>query len=299
MAILHFYLGQSGRAAVLDGQKRMTTRVKAAVEAAGWTVTLCPAEELPLIPLRKGYHLVLNEKVSSDRCLTLRRVGWEPFWRIERTNDRWEWEIAGQDFDPSQMNPTRGGQFVQHWGKQLFGDRPITTGGGIFVPLQGKLTQRRHFQAASPLDMLRAVAARWPDRQITTTLHPAEVYSKHEREALAGLAGLMPNLRVEEDGSEAALRACDAVVTENSTMALKAYVAQKPVMLWARIDFHHIAASVARDGRAAAFAAMEAGMKPKFGQYLLWYFRENCLRTWDDAVEGAIRARLRAVGWPI
>ena len=80
---MYFYLGQGGRKAVLEGQKRMTTRVKAAVEAAGWTVEMRPAEERDLIPGRTGFHLVLNEEVPADHCLTLRRVGWEPFWRIE------------------------------------------------------------------------------------------------------------------------------------------------------------------------------------------------------------------------
>ncbi len=299
MTIMYFYLGQGGRKAVLEGQKRMTTRVKAAVEAAGWTVEMRPAEERDLIPGRTGFHLVLNEEVPADHCLTLRRVGWEPFWRIERTNDRWDWEIADLAFDPSSQDLAKAARFVDHWRRQLFEGRPLTTGGGVFVPLQGKLTQRRHFQAASPIEMLRRVAARWPDRAVTATLHPAEVYSDAERDALAQMAHEIPNLRVQTEGSEAALRACDLVVTENSTMALKAYIAEKPVMLWARIDFHHIAASVPRLGQEAAFALVEAQLAPDYARYLLWYFRDHCLRSWDGAAEEAIRARLRALDWPI
>ncbi len=299
MSVLHFYLGEGGRAAVLGGQKRMTTHVKAALEAAGWTVRLCPAEARALIPAQGGFHLVVNEPVPSDNCLTLRRAGWEPFWRIERTNDRWDWEIAEAVFDPARWGHTDAERFMGHWRKQLFGARLLTTGGGVFVPLQGKLTQRRHFQSASPIEMLRAVAVRWPDRTVIATLHPGETYTGEERAVLQALCAALPNLRLSEGGSEAVLRGCDLVVTENSSMALKAYVAQKPVMLWARMDFHHIAASVPRHGQAAAFAMVEAGMQPDYGRYLWWYFRENCLRTWDDGVQGTIRERLRALGWPL
>jgi hypothetical protein len=303
MSILHFYLGEGGRAAVFQGQARMTTRVAAAVTAAGWQVKLCPAEERATIPARSGihggFHLVLNEPVPSPNCLTLRRVGWEPFWRIEQTNDRWDWQIAAQSFDPAAQSQTRAEQFLGYWSKQLFGQAKATKGGGIFVPLQGKLCEQRHFQAASPLEMVEAVARRWPERAVRLTLHPREVYPEKDRAALTALLARLPNAELSTTGSDALLLACDLLVTQNSTMALRGYVAQKPAMLWARIDFHHIAASVPRDGLRAAFATAEAGTRPDFGRYLNWYFRENCLRSWDDAVEDAIRARLRAHGWPI
>ncbi len=299
MSILHFYLGESGRAAVLQGQDRMTTRIAAAVRSAGWQVQLCTAEKRAFIPDRPGHHLVLNEAVPSANCLTLRRVGWEPFWRIERTNDRWDWEIAGQSFDAGAVDARRAEQFLANWRKRLFGTAPITQGGGVFVPLQGKLTEQRHFQAASPLQMLEATARHWPERAVTVTLHPRETYTVEDRQALAKLASALPNVRVAEGDSDAILLGCDLVVTQNSTMALRGYVAQKPAMLWARIDFHHIAASVPQIGAQAAFVAMETGTLPDFGRYLYWYFRENCLRSWDEGVEPAIRGRLRALGWPI
>jgi hypothetical protein len=299
MAILQFYLGEGGRKAVLEGQNRITTRVASAVKAAGWEVRLCPSEERPLIPGRAGYHLVSNEEVPSANCMTLRRVGWDPFWRIERTNDRWNWQIAGQDFGPSGADTSRSAQFLGYWGKQLFGKAAATSGGGVFVPLQGKLTQQRHFQAASPLQMLEAVAKRWPDRAIQVTLHPREDYSATELASLDQMIADLPNVSLARVGSDALLLACDLVVTQNSTMALRGYVAQKPAMIWARIDFHHIAASVPRDGIEAAFAAVEAGPLPDFGSYLLWYFRENCLRSWDKDVEAAIRDRLRTLDWPL
>lgn len=304
MAVLHLYLGESGRAAVLAGQARITTRVKAAVEAAGWQVVLCADEERSEIPGREGYHLVVNHPVPSDNCLTLRRVGWEPFWRIERTNDRWDWQAAGETFDPETIEAKKGQQFVKHWGPKLFDGQTPGAGGGVFVPLQGKLTEKRHFQAVSPLDMVRAVARRWTKRRISLTLHPGEDYAPDEMEALGRLVEQTPNVRLATGGSDAELLGCDLVVTQNSSMALKGFVAGKPALLWARIDFHHIAGSVPRDGREAAFKAAEAAMAgtagtPEFGRYLVWYLKMRCLRSWDTQVEPAICARLRDLGWPI
>ena len=90
--------------------------------------------------------------------------------------------------------------------------------------------------------------------------------------------------------------ACDLVVTQNSTVALKGYLVDKPAMLWARIDWHHVAASVPRDGRDRAFA--EAGRPRDHARYLFWYLRRQSLFAWEDNSR-AIRWRLRALGWPV
>lgn len=300
MAVLNLYLGEGGRAAVLSGEPRITTHLKAAVEARGWKVQLRAVEERPLIPFRPGYHMVQNDEVPSDRCLTLRRVGWEPFWRIERTNDRWDWEIAAQIFDPETIDPARAERFMAHWQGRLFGEAPVRAGGGVLVALQGRLLAQRHFQSASPLEMLRRVAARWPDRPVSAHLHPRETYHPEEERALADLQAELPNIRIEQGTTTEALLGCDLVVTENSSVALRAYVARKPVMLWARIDFHHIAASVPQLGQEPAFARLEDGSQaPDFARYLYWYFRENCLRSWNEGIAEAIWQRLRKLGWPI
>ena len=299
MSVLNFYLGAGGRAAVEAGMPRMTTRIIRAVQGAGWQVNLCADEERELIPQRSGFHMVVNQAVPSDNCLVLRRTGWEPFWRIEVTNDRWDWDAAAQSFDAGLIEARRGPQFLNFWRKQVFPHQTVTRGGGVFVPLQGKLTQRRHFQSASPLDMLEQVAARWKDTPIAATLHPAEVYSEAELEALDALSRRYPNLKLPGGESDKHLLACDLVVTENSSMALKGYLVEKPAMLWARIDFHHIAASVPRDGQEQAFRAVEAGGRVEFGRYLYWYFRQNALSLWDKSVDEAILRRLSLLGWPI
>jgi hypothetical protein len=91
------------------------------------------------------------------------------------------------------------------------------------------------------------------------------------------------------------LASCDYVVTENSSLALTGFFAQKPAVLFARIDFHHIAASAPRTG----LAAFDAKPEPPFAAYLHWFFKQNAITSWaDDAVE-QIRARFRDHGWPM
>lgn len=269
----------------------MVTRVVEAVEAAGWEVKLLPDEARDEIDGRDGYHLVVNQPVTGPNCLTLRKCHIEPFWRIEATNDRWDWQIAGQSFDAERVDQRRASQFQSYWRGRLFKDQKITGGGGIFVPLQGKLFQKRHFQATSPIEMLRSIASFWPDRPITATLHPGEVYTEEERAAVQAVVTLsnQPSLDL--------LAGCDLVVTQNSGMALKGYFADKPAVLFARMDFHHIAASVPRDGLQMALVNAEAAQP--FAAYLHWFLKENALLFWAEDVHNRIRARLLDHGWPI
>lgn len=88
------------------------------------------------------------------------------------------------------------------------------------------------------------------------------------------------------------LGAADLIVTQNSTVALKGLLLNKPAMLWARIDWHHVCASVPRDGLTWDIP------RPDGLRYLFWYLRRQSLCAWEDNPK-AIRNRLRALGWPL
>ena len=309
MPVLHLYLNPWTLQGLTEGRRSMPGAVKRVVEAAGWTVALHPEADRPQAS-RLGdfhkpdvhmpdFHMVMNQPVEAPHTLTLRISGWEPFWRIEPTNDRWDWDLANLHFTPEKVGARNDRSFVSFWRRRLFADLPVQNGGGIFVPLQGKLLQHRHFQSASPIVMLQSVLTRWPDRSVKASLHPREIYSAAERIALADLARTHTNLILVEAGSDPILAACDLVVTENSTMALKGYLLEKPAMLWARMDFHHIAASVPRLGRDAAFAQAEAQETPDFARYLYWYFRNHALLVWDANLDAQIARRLKTLGWPL
>ncbi|MEO5613818.1 MAG: hypothetical protein ABIR04_02680, partial [Cypionkella sp.] len=229
--VLNFYLDENKRARAEAGIG-IFGAVVGVVRAAGWAVRYGGHADTVA---GDGYHLVYNRAVEGRFCLSLRRCYLDKFYRIEATNDRWDWEVAGLPFS------VESGQawFQRHWRERLFRGLVVARGGYIFMPLQGKLLQRRHFQAASPIEMIRATLAADPVRRIVATLHPREVYSDAELEALRGLE------RFElVQGSLPVLAGCEYVVTENSSMALTGFFANKPAVLFAQIDFHHIAASV-------------------------------------------------------
>lgn len=274
----------------------MPAKVQEAVTAAGWTVELHhedKAEELADAP---GFHLVHNRPVTGPRCLVLRRVAVDPFWRIEDSNDRWHWQVAQMPFVPNPQDESLARGFMNRWREKLFPDVQISRRPFTFVPLQGKLTQRRHFQSMSPLQMIETVAKNDPRRPVIASLHPRESYSDEELAALDALSRRHPQVQLSQLGSTELLASCDRVVAQNSTTALLGYFLAKPAILFAEIDFHHIAASVQRDGIKAAFRRQPT---PPFADYLFWYFKRNSIVFWADDAVTAIQARLRDHLWPI
>ena len=281
---LSFYLDDSRRAKAEAGLG-IFGAVAAVVQAAGWQLHYRgPEAEIA----GEGYHLVYNRATEGPFCFSLRRCYLEKFYRIEASNDRWNWEVAELPFPDGP----RHGWFQRYWREQLFQGHTISNGGYIFMPLQGKLLQRRHFQSAAPIEMIKATLAADPQRRIVASLHPRESYSAAELEALQGIE------RFElVTGSLPWLAGCDYVVTENSAMALTGLFADKPAVLFARTDFHHCTASVPHLGVARAFAAVD---RPQpYAAYLHWFFKQQALDAWGDGRREQMAARLRAHGWPL
>lgn len=297
--ILHFHLDAHLRRRHGAGEGGMLNQVTEAIEAVGWQTNLVALEDSHGRAEAPGYHLVLNLPVRGLNCLSLRKTYRDPFWKIEETNDRWDYEIAGMAFDPKTITSGFNG-FMGHWRPRFLGDTPAVEGLGpfVFVPLQGKLTERRHFQAMSPIDMIRATLRQDPSRRVIATLHPRETYSPAEREALEQIAREESHFALMAGDSLGFVKACDYIVTENSSVAVTGYFAGKPAVLFARIDFHHIAGSVPLQGLEAAFARLR-GPAPDFARYLYWLLELNAIRTWDKAAQERIRARFRHFGWPV
>ena len=295
---LRIYLEGEALPRARAGTHNFFRRLKEAVEGQGWRVTV---EESTLAsrlaaPGRDGYALYRMEEPTHARALTCRRCDVGAFWNIETSAKRWEWPVAQDPFDPETVDPEDAARFVRNWRKSLYssGISPADEG-FVFVPLQGRLIERRSFQAMSPLAMIEEVLARI-DLPVLATLHPNESYSAEELAALDRLAAGHPRLTVQRGGSMAALRQCSLVVTENSSMAFEGFFLEKPAILFAEVDFHHIAASVPRDGIAAAFAPRP---RPDFARYLYWFLKERAINAGRPECEAQILAALRCHGWPI
>jgi hypothetical protein len=84
----------------------------------------------------------------------------------------------------------------------------------------------------------------------------------------------------------------------NSSVAFAGYFLKKPSVLFAGIDFHHIAANVGVLGVDGAFEAVR-GMKPPYPQYLWWFLQQMSVNAGRPDAEDKIRARLAGLGWPV
>lgn len=285
-----------------EGRHNFFNRVMAAVRGQGWQVELRPdalRERLLAAPV-PGYGLSLMEEPPAGRGLVCRRTYVGAFWHIERSTKRWEWPVAKAEFRPDEIDPDLARNFAARWRQRLFkgaADTPRRAG-FVFVPLQGLLLERRSFQSLSPLDMLEATLEQMPDSPILATLHPKETYSSVEMRALEALAERHPRFRLAAGGATEALAACDLVVTENSAVAFNGYFFGKPAVLFAEIDFHHIAASVPRLGVVEAFRAAREAV-PAYDRYLWWFLADQAIAAGSPQAEAQILAAMRRGGWPI
>ena len=227
--------------------------------------------------------------------LTFRRVYHYPFWQIDQTDQRWDWDVARSEFPVDQIAPKEAQRFYSFWQKRLFGDVTANAGGFVYMPLQGRLTEHRSFQKCSPLDMIHRTRAAWPDKRIIATLHPKEVYSDPEIAALEAIADRDPLLEVRMGEMERLLSACDCVVTQNSSAAFNGYFFGKPAILFARIDFHHIALP----GDDPESFQRIADHRPDYAKYIWWFWQDQSINAGHPSAQAKIAARLARFGWPI
>ena len=146
--------------------------------------------------------------------------------------------------------------------------------------------------------MLHAALAQAPERRIVATFHPKESYTDAERQAIYDLADANPRLSIKTGGMDRLLPACDYVVTQNSSVAFNAMFFDKPMILFARSDFHHLALNVASLGIEGAFARAEAPA-PNYSTYLWWFWQRMSINAGRPEAEDQIVASLRRAGWPL
>jgi hypothetical protein len=292
---LHIYLHEPLRSRAEAGEINFFNKMAAALP--GWTLRYHEDTEAQRLaaPLR-GYGLFHMQEPPVSTILCLRRAYHYPFWRIEATNERWHFDVAKAAFDPADVPMDQAERFFTRWRPKIFRDGPTSRDGFVFMPLQGRLQLHRSFQSQSPIDMIRTVLALWPDRPIKATLHPKEEYSDEDHRILARIEAESPAFQLIQGDAKDLLATCDLVVTQNSSVALTGYFAQKPAILFAGADFHHIAASVWRDGPAAV---RQVPTDPDFIAYLWWFFQRQSINAGAADAEERIRERLARHGFPV
>jgi hypothetical protein len=296
-----FYLDDSLRSSAEAGTHNFIGKVEKQLKSAGFEVEFRANSSAARLAsaLRPGYAMFHMDQPTHARALTMRRVYHYPFWQIEPTTERWDWHVARTVFDPESVDPVEAQKFKSFWRKRLFSDMAEPTREGfVYLPLQGRLTERRSFQSASPVEMVQAALTQEPERRVVATFHPRESYTDAERQAIYDLADAHPRLSIKTGGMDRLLSACDYVVTQNSSVAFNAMFFDKPMILFARSDFHHLALNVSTLGIETAFARAE-DPAPDYAPYLWWFWQRMSINAGRPEAEDQISASLRRGGWPL
>ena len=296
-----FYLHPKLRRQARAGKHNFISRMGRVLADAGMTIAFDDDSQIARLRARKrpGYGLFLMQEPVNDRSLTFRRTYIYPFWHIEKQAKRWLWPVAQLSFDASTVDPRPARNFQRFWRKRLFPEIGRSARMGfVYVPLQGQLLTRRSFQECSPIQMLEAVLKHETRRDVVVTLHPNEFYPLEEKEALDALIASDSRLSLQESGDTALLRDCDYIVTQNSGVGFQGFFFDKPLILFAETDFHHIALNVSKTGVAEAFAAVP-DYSPDCAAYLYWFLQEQAINAGRDRCQETIQSVFQYHGWPV
>lgn len=296
--VIHIYLPDPMRRDAVAGQVNIINRIAAAVAQDGHRLVFHTqdSDQLGKAANRGGRALFHMVQPVTPNGLTLRRAYYYPFWQIEAVADRGQFDVARAGFDASKIDPNLAKVFQKRLRHRVLGRSDISQGGYVFMPLQGQLRLHRSFQAMSPVAMIEATLAQEQVLPIWATLHPKESYDPADLAMLADLEMRFARFRVVDGDAVTLLLGCNYVVTQNSGLAASGFLLGKPAVLFANVDFHHIAGSVPRQGLEAAFKTAK-GEPPDFAGYVHWFFNENTINAGGPGAESQIRARLQHHGW--
>lgn len=297
-----FYLHPKLRKQAAAGRHNFIHKICEVVTASGLDIDFDADDDAARLraAARPGYSMFLMQEPVTSHGLTFRSTYHYPFWHIEKHGRRWDWPVAQDRFDPAESDPRKAANFYRFWQKRLFDgatDR-IRKDGFVFVPLQGQLTRKRSFQSCSPIDMLQAVLEHDRERYVLATLHPSETYSNEDRHALETLLDQHERLYVRSSGTERYLQCCDYIVTQNSGVGFDGYFFGKPLILFGKIDFHHIALNVHDLGVETAFASV-GSHAPDYATYLYWFLQKRAINAGRPEALRRIRTVLQGHGWPV
>ena len=280
------------------GEHNFIGLMQGVLEQAGLTVRFLHEDDMP--EEHEGYSLVHMKPPLGRRGLMFRRAYHYPFWQIDRTERRWLWDVARDRFDPGSVNHAAANRFQSFWCKRLHDVEDVTDtpDGFVYVPLQGKLTEHRSFQHMCPIQMLETVLRLEPKRDVVATLHPKETYVQADHDALEKLAVAHPRLRLEAGSARDFLQACAYVVTQNSAVAFDGFLFDRPAILFAKIDFHHIAQSLTRMTPEEAFRRV-LSERPDFAKYVHWFWQQKSINAGREDAGEKIRARFVHLDWPV
>ena len=299
---LNIYLDGQMLQRALAGKHNFLDHVARAFSAQGWATNFLEDTDENLLrgQSNPAHSLVHAHAPLSPNSLTFRLAYVYPFWKIENTGVRWDFATAHKSFDPGDVPFEPAQKFLQTSRNRLFpwADQKTFRKEWIYIPLQGRLSQKRDHQSMSPLDMVKTTLEAFPDKRFRITLHPRETYSEEDLDALSNLSAAHRNADVSHTELRDAAPGAELVVTQNSSVAFQCLFLEKPVVTFAKSDFHHVTATVGERGASKAFEAALATDWP-FAKYLYWFLQMNSINAGRDPVQEQILERVGELGWPV
>jgi len=296
---VRLYLEEGTRRRARNGEHNFIAKIVTVLKRTGYEVSYHPntlAKQLKAVT-RRGYALCEMSPPPNSRAMTFRRVYHYPFWQIQTSDKRWEWDVAQASFEPADCPSEESRRFFSYWQNRIFGSLSDRVGddGFIYVPLQGRLTDHRSFQSCSPIEMLMRTRTACPGKRIVATLHPKESYGPEEMAALDELQQVDPDLSVQTGGRDLLLPRCSFVVTMTSSVAFDGMFFGKPAITFGQTDFHHV---MLNGEEPDAFDHVRSHM-PDYASYLWWMWQHMAVNAGHDSAESKIAAKLTTAGWPM
>jgi len=246
----------------------------------------------------KDLHIFDIDGAVGRRALNVRRAHFYPFWSLENAGTRRTPRIAGKVFDPKSVNALKAQDFFNKICVRNLPAAPevLPEDDFIFVPLQGRLLKRRNWQFANCKQMIDSILAQEPTRKILVKPHPRETYSRAEQAFISELSRF-PQISITKADTHSLLAQCSYVATQNSAVAFEGFLYQKPAILFAKSDFHHICQTVTSPDQATEAFAKLAVERPAFEKFIYWYLQLNCINAGRDDAGTVILKMARECGW--
>jgi hypothetical protein len=242
---VHFYLPYGMRAQAASGKHNFINKLMEVLREAGFGAEFHETSLLERLKgsVRPGYSITCKADPFNEKSLKIHQNYFLPFWQIEKTAARWERDVTFAQFDPSIVPAKEANRFFHFWRNRIFGDMsPQPSGEGyVYVPLQARLPIKRSFQSCSPMEMLEITLRECGSSKVVATIHPRHEYMDAELAALHAFADKQDRLTIDTGNMETHLANCRYIVTQNSSVAISGYFHERPVILFAEVDFHHIA----------------------------------------------------------
>jgi len=281
-----------------DRPSHFLAHVGAAFQGVGFQVSFIDATDDGLLVSFDDdvYCLFYRNRPNHAHALEVRPAPFGPFWMIEKTAKPAQKLVFKRAFEPESVDKNvADGLFTRLADRHLKAE--VSAGGYVLVALQGVIGRRRFWQSMSPVEMVQTTIEQEQARKILIKLHPREVYSTEDMNALNALVD-GDRVQIVQGDLDALLAGCGYTVSMNSTVSFKGLLNRKPGVLFGDAEFNHVFQKVRSKDVVSCFVdVMDETVD--FEKYVYWYLRRQHLWNFKPSIQDDILRGCRVMGWEL